>query len=61
MDALHHYVCDEYDGLRKLSVKFNVNTLQTLALHLLLVIQSDAYSANMVDYDNGKTITSQVT
>lgn len=49
VEALHIDLRSEFDRLRKLGVKFNLNTLRSLALHVLSTSETMAYSRNMLD------------
>lgn len=49
VEALHYDLRAEFDRLRKLGVKFNLNTLRSLALEVLDKSESPLYSRNMLD------------
>lgn len=54
VSAPHDDFHGEFDGLRKLGVKFNLVTLQNLVKDVLKANSRDAYSVNMVELRSGQ-------
>lgn len=60
VEALQCDLREEFDRLRKLGVKFNLNTLRSLALQVLRTSENNAYSSNMIDPRTEKPLHEKV-